>query len=501
VGANDSRPLGAAQSELAARPLASPLLRSGGGATEADRNRYLYRTDDGVAVLIELDFTHGIRAARASFDDVFHATFDGQDVAQPIPIGRRYLRCVLTEDQIKRLSDAERSGPRSIFRIWPDFKAVPHIDASVATVKVDAATRSYGTSGDGIVWAVIDSGIDVTHRHWEVAGNLTDESVATLHRDFTPLLNPRATATDVTDDPKPALIDASGHGTHVAGIIAGSMPSDQKIVIAANQPTSENLPNWTERPLDAGHSLSGMAPKARLVSLKVLDDGDHTLSSVVLAALDYVKDLNADGQQMIHGVNISIGCDWYPDEYAAGQSPLCQAVDDLVNSGVVVVVSAGNNGDSGTGAMGDIAGRLSTITDPGNAAKAITVGSTHRFAPHTYGISDTSSKGPTLDGRLKPDLVAPGERITSAATGALRTGVPPLDAAPRLAAYVEATGTSMSAAHVSGAVAAFLSVRKEFIGQPDVVKSLFRESTTSLDRHEFYQGAGMLDLMRVLSNV
>ena len=64
-------------------------------------------------------------------------------------------------------------------------------------------------------------------------------------------------------------------------------------------------------------------------------------------------------------------------------------------------------------------GQLSTITDPGNAATAITVGSVHRYRPHTYGITFNSSKGPTLDGRMKPDLVAPGERITSAATGQL----------------------------------------------------------------------------------
>src|SRR5690242_18892996 len=147
-----------------------------------------------------------------------------------------------------------------------------------------------------------------------------------------------------------------------------------------------------------------------------------------LSALDYVKNLNADGLLVSREVNTTSGCELYSVEYAPGQSPLCQAVDDLVNSGVVVVVSAGNNGDTGTGGRGDIAGRLYAITDPGNAAKAVTVGSTHRFAPHTYGITDISSKGPTLDGRLKPDLVAPGERITSAATGALCTGVPPLDA-------------------------------------------------------------------------
>ena len=66
---------------------------------------------------------------------------------------------------------------------------------------------------------------------------------------------------------------------------------------------------------------------------------------------------------------------------------------------------------------GDVYGQLSTITDPGNAAGAITVGSVHRYRPHTYGVTFDSSKGPTLDGRRKPELVAPGKRITSAATG------------------------------------------------------------------------------------
>jgi subtilisin family serine protease len=240
------------------------------------------------------------------------------------------------------------------------------------------------------------------------------------------------------------------------------------------------------------------------VSLKVLTDAGETSSSAVIAALAYVQEVNADGRQVIHGVNLSLGCEWYPDEYAAGQSPLCRSVDDLVASGVVVVVSAGNSGAGGTltGASGDVSGQLSTITDPGNAARAITVGSSHRFAPHTYGITYTSSKGPTLDGRLKPDLVAPGERITSAATGAMRDGIPVLAECPAGAAtYVEESGTSMAAPHVSGAIAAFLSVRSEYIGQPDEVKRLFCANATSLGRHEFYQGAGLLDLMRVLSNV
>jgi subtilisin family serine protease len=487
----------------AGRPLISPLLRAD-GASQADRDKLVYTVGDRMAVLVELNVSHGITVARNHFIQLFAATFAGQQVTEPVPIARRYLRCLLTQDQVSTLGDADRAGPRTIFRIWPDFRVRPHIDRSAATIKADAAARSYGTSGDGVVWAVVDSGIDATHPHFNCAGvgpNLTDEEVAGFHRDFTPLLQPGGL---VSEDPKPALLDGFGHGTHVAGIIAGAMPpAPAEIRIATNQPTLDDLPSWAGRSLETGRSLTSMAPKARLISLKVLDDDGDTSSSVVIAALDYVRTVNSDGRQLIHGVNLSIGCDWYPDEYAAGQSPLCRAVDELADNGVVVVVSAGNSGAAGTltGASGDVSGQLSTITDPGNAAKAITVGSTHRYAPHQYGVSYTSSKGPTLDGRLKPDLVAPGERITSAATGKLREGVVPLQCDPGIAAYIEDSGTSMAAPHVSGAIAAFLSVRTEYIGQPDEIKQVFCANTINLGRHEFYQGAGLLDLMRVLSNV
>ncbi len=90
-----------------------------------------------------------------------------------------------------------------------------------------------------------------------------------------------------------------------------------------------------------------------------------------------------------------------------------------MRSGVVVVVAAGNTGYGFLNAeqRGTNTGIALTINDPGNADLAITVGSTHRDKPHTYGVSYYSSKGPTGDGRLKPDLVAPGERITSCAAG------------------------------------------------------------------------------------
>ncbi|MBA2730885.1 MAG: S8 family serine peptidase, partial [Euzebyaceae bacterium] len=184
----------------------------------------------------------------------------------------------------------------------------------------------------------------------------------------------------------------------------------------------------------------------------------------------------------------------------------CVEVDRLVQSGVVVVVAAGNTGYGQLMAREGVTstGMSLTINDPGNADEAITVGATHRDSPHTFGVSYFSSKGPTGDGRLKPDLVAPGERITSCAAGRRRDEIASLLEGldpDEVAAYIEDSGTSMAAPHVSGAVAAFLSVRREFIGRPSVVKRLFCDNATSLGRERYFEGHGMVDLMRVIQAV
>jgi serine protease AprX len=143
-----------------------------------------------------------------------------------------------------------------------------------------------------------------------------------------------------------------------------------------------------------------------------------------------------------------------------------------------------------------------TINDPGNAALAITVGSTHRDAPHSFGVSYFSSKGPTADGRLKPDLVAPGERIMSCAAGKALTRIGRKASAPtNEIIYVEQTGTSKASAYVSGAIAGFLSVHREFIGRPDEGKRIFLETATSLGRETFFQGHGMVNLLQALQAV
>ncbi len=107
---------------------------------------------------------------------------------------------------------------------------------------------------------------------------------------------------------------------------------------------------------------------------------------------------------------------------------------------------------------------------------------------------------------MKPDVVAPGEWIASAATGEIRAsaGMNPAagDTDPaRLLTYAEQSGTSMAAPHVSGVIAAFLSSRPEFIGRPREVKDLLMASATDLGRERFAQGAGLVDLMRMLSDV
>jgi subtilisin family serine protease len=255
--------------------------------------------------------------------------------------------------------------------------------------------------------------------------------------------------------------------------------------------------------LDKG--ISGMAPQCKLVSLKVLNEKGLGQTSSLIAAIEHVQEINGYGRDIkIHGVNLSLGYSFDPEWFACGQSPLCVEVDRLVKSGVVVVAAAGNTGYGyAQTAYKDVVatGMPLSINDPGNAELAITVGSTHRDMPHTYGVSYFSSKGPTGDGRLKPDLVAPGEKIISCAAGSKRAAATAGVPAGKEDFYVEDSGTSMAAPHVSGVVAAFLSIRREYIGSPEAVKAIFVATATDLKRDRYFQGHGLIDLMRAIQSV
>ncbi|WP_431956910.1 S8 family peptidase [Nocardia lijiangensis] len=458
-----------------------------------------------IPVMIELNlrFVKGSRGAFGRVEQLWqYLDADGA----PRPLADEYAVGELTATQIEGLVAADAVSiewpDRAIYRIWPDFDIRPQIDNSARTIKATAAQRAFNSFGDGIVWAVIDSGIDGNHPHFKGYHTLDDPALEDLHKDFT----------DPHGDP---LRDESGHGTHVAGIIAGGLElwegkPDQILVTERRFNVAEpGLPIVKPRPFGSPESLAGVAPRAKLVSLKVLGGGDLVARTTrVIEALTHVREVNAAGGKLsrIHGVNLSLGYEFYPEWFACGRSPLCLEVDKLVRSGVVVVVAAGNSAYiTLSPSMSDVTkfSAATTINDPGNAERAITVGSTHKDAPHSYGISYFSSRGPTADGRCKPDLVAPGERIASAAAGEMLWPVERTleHGVEGMAIYVEHTGTSMAAPHVSGAIAAFLSVQREFIGDPEAVKRIFVGSATSLGRDRAFQGGGLVDLMRALQSV
>jgi subtilisin family serine protease len=486
---------------------------------------------------LSLSYEKGMKLAGIAFRELYKRVL-GDDASQLPPqfISKSYFKCHISAKEVRALLESdEMNAPhlRIIYKVWPDFPVEALIDRSVSTVKGDAAIRAYEATGDGVVWAVIDSGIDGKHIHFGpgVSGNgpnkfchtLFDPSVAKLHRDFTVMGgvpqpedfedHPEAYDAALATNAKSALCDEYGHGTHVAGIIAGGLPEDlDSADFHVNERVFKSNPNGqghtiTVEPRKAiAKQIRGVAPQCKLVSLKVLNKDGKGAASGIMLALRYIREeLNDDPKMLrVHGVNLSVGYEFDAEMFACGQSPLCVEVDRLVKTGVIVVVAAGNTGYTQISTMERYTkvGLQNTINDPGNAELAITVGSTHRDSPHTYGVSFFSSKGPTGDGRLKPDLVAPGERITSAATPGqlLRLGLSsPVDDG---CTYIDDSGTSMAAPHVSGAIAAFLSIRREFIQKPDQVKQIFLENSTPLgNRDRYFQGKGLIDLMRAIQSV
>jgi serine protease AprX len=401
-----------------------------------------------------------------------------------------------TDRAIEKVRESDRSRFRTIHHVWPDFEVRSCVTRSIRTIKVDAARNSFTASGDGVMWAVMDTGVDGLHPHFALHKNI--DVASPYHADFT----------NAPGGPSP-LQDKFGHGTHVAGIIAGEQflqkdskhKDAEKKMLAVSQELDANNQTTTIRKVTLD-SISGMAPQCKLVSIKVLDEFGMGNASNVIAAIAHVQRINGHGRDLkIHGVNLSLGHSFDPKWFACGHSPLCVEVNRLVKSGVVVVVAAGNTGygtlqtkEGGSDTCLDL-----TINDPGNAEYAITVGSTHRDSPHMYGVSYFSSKGPTGDGRYKPDLLAPGEKIISCA--AAKSTLVTDEFGDQECAYFENSGTSMAAPHVSGAIAAFLSIRREFMGEAEKVKQIFTATATDLGRDRYFQGAGLVDLMRAIQSV
>jgi subtilisin family serine protease len=369
-----------------------------------------------------------------------------------------YVSAKLTRSEVERLSTDLQID--SVYRVFRNARKRALLDQSINVLQCSTAHRGYDSKGQGIHWAVLDTGIDPRHPHFAAA-----ENVAAVYD----CLKPGDIRAWNGDEDSDIGYDGNGHGTHVAGIIAGGMP----------EPVG----------------ICGIAPSVKLHSYRVLDDEGSGSDAKIIKALDHIYDTNRNSSSLvIHGVNLSLGGPFDPESFGCGDTPICKQLRKLWRQGVVVVLAAGNEGylelqqgEEVFGVNTDL-----SIGDPANLEESIAVGSIHKSKPHLYGVSYFSSRGPTADGRPKPDLVAPGERILSCRAGAnpktrLRNNL-----------YVAMSGTSMAAPHVSGVIACFLSVRKEFIGYPERVKEMLLGSCTNLKRDPLHQGAGMPNLVKML---
>jgi serine protease AprX len=392
--------------------------------------------------------------------------------------------------------------------------AVPAVMPS--TINAPAAWN-LGYNGKGVGVAVLDSGINQDDN----LGSYTHAPVYT--EDFT--------VTVLAGGKKPPSygFDWYGHGQHIAGIIA----SNGKV---------SNCSSCTQY-------FAGVAPGVNLVNLKVLDVNGEGSDSYVIAAINRAITLKATYN--IRVMNLSLGRPVY-ESYQ--QDPLCQAVEAAWKAGIVVVVSAGNDGRDNTyGNDG-----YGTIEAPGNDPYVLTVGAMRDLGTSTRSddlLASYSSKGPTsIDHVVKPDIVAPGNQIISllAQNGTLGLGEPQNVAtlskyqnpAPKLGAvpvqpsydptsgnqppavkigggyspkYFVLNGTSMAAAVVSGAVADLLQAVPSLT--PDQVKMLLMQtasktfptvstvtdSNTGLTYTSYYDvfsvGAGYLDVAAALKAV
>ena len=474
--------------KFVAEPLRSKLSRS------TDPNAIFH-------VIVELDMTFS-GARKDAYDIVAAAiatvTFPRTRDAMVRNIDgatHPYLFASLAQTEIFALVNNPTARP-AMFRMWESTAIHPLTTVSIKTVKSDACHLAFSASGTDIVWAVLDSGIDGKHPHF-IKNNNLDVPKPLVAESFVPGFDP--------------LMDAFGHGTHVAGIIAGEGAENATAALQTAGDGTDDV-NFRIAPV-AG--IKGMAPKCKLLSMRVMDDSGTGDVTALINALERINQYNSYGRKIIiHGVNISAGYVPDPRWYAIGQTPVCVQVNLLVRSGVSVVVAAGNTGFTETKPFSEdehlnlvtrdpsYAAEFGTINDPGNAQLAITVGSTHREKPHAYGVSFFSSRGPTIDGRLKPDVLAPGERIISCATGRNVTTV--MEANPAVTAsdfaYVEDSGTSMSAPHVSGILASFLSVRREFIGDSETLRDMVIATALDLKRDARAQGAGLIDALRLFTD-
>ncbi|MEQ4301666.1 S8 family serine peptidase [Plantactinospora sp. B6F1] len=312
--------------------------------------------------------------------------------------------------------DAPTLAP-GVAKVWLNARVAASLDQSVPQIGAPEVWRD-GLRGDGVTVAVLDSGYDATHP--DLVGAVDDA------RGFTD-----AGGQDVTDQ--------TGHGTHVASIIAG-------------------------RGTASGGRYTGTAPGAKLLVGKVLGDDGHGFEDWIIAGMQWAVDRHA------RVVNMSLG-----GPPTDGTDPLSEAINQLSReSGTLFVVAAGNDGTAGS------------VGTPGAADAALTVGSVTK----TDDISAFSSQGPRVgDDAVKPDVTAPGSDIVAARAA----GTPDGDRAPVNDHYARLSGTSMAAPHVAGAAALLAAKHPDW--RADRLKTALMTTARPATGHSVYaQGAGRIDV-------
>jgi serine protease AprX len=331
-----------------------------------------------------------------------------------------------------------------------DRPIVGAMERTGATIGATAVRQDFGYDGAGIAVAVIDSGVALSH------DDLTNDGGSPRVDRFVDFVNGQTTA-----------YDDYGHGTHVAGIVAGNG-------------------------FDSNGARSGIAPAARLIVLKVLDGTGRGRISDVIAALDYVvaqKDaLN------IRIVNLSVATGVYESYHV---DPLTLAAERVVQAGIVVVAAAGNSGRDPQGRV-----RHGGVTAPGNAPWVLTVGASSHMGTIDRAddtIASFSSRGPTaIDYGAKPDVVAPGVGIeslsdpSSAFYSKRAAYLLPGTVATSYLPYLSLSGTSMAAPVVSGTVALMLQANPSLT--PNEIKAILQYTAqVYADYDPLTQGAGFLN--------
>jgi hypothetical protein len=383
--------------------------------------------------------------------------------------------------------------------------AEPAVSETRKTIKADAAETVFDVDCSDITWAVVDTGIDSRHPmfaataprdpHEGDPGSRVAEAydipagVAALKsRASKRLYASIATDTDWEEFRQAASVThdvssrhdrfaavANDHGTHVAGILAGGPQRRDELGVSGQGDFRGDEPE----------ELRGICPTLKVVDIRVFDDAGRSREFEVVVGLAFLRWLNRQENSRIDGVNISLSIPFAVDNFACGWTPVCVECDRLVSAGVVVVVSAGNSGfDDSRGTMSIGSGfQMISIADPGNAETVITVGATHRTDPHRYGPISRSARGPTADGRHKPDLLAPGDGVWGPVPGGR---------------WERKSGTSQAAPHVSAAAAMLLARYPELRGRPYRVKEILCETATDLRRLVDFQGHGLVDALRAL---